>query len=615
MARRRQKQFQGGQGFMGNRDNTGNAGNMGSADNVANMANRTNVPGILKKHRKLVVTLVAAAVILILGRIFFLNSGAGTQTAAPPATLSLARMDIEQIVSATGSVAGAQRQQVSVAAMSADKIAELNVAEGDVVQKGDVLCRLDTSTIDISIRNTQKSLAAARAQSAASLEQAERKLQDAQTQYSLDADRLNGDATTALNAWNDAKSAAETAAASAGDGAVVAAASAAASAAAMQQQAVMDASETAWRLDPTGTAVSGIPKLAEYQNAKAAYDQAYALAYNAALPGAQAAWQPARDAAWLAAGASVSAAESAFDMAVQARDTMLRTDSLNIGNARDAVTTIKLNDGTLQLQAQLETYTKQKEDATLLAPIGGKLISVNAVVDTVPSGTLFDIEDTSVLEVTALVAEYDAPRLRAGMSAVVTTDAVEGAAWEGLLKSVSEAASDENGNFTVVVTVQAGAGSLKSGMTASLDIVCDSRQNVYAVPYDALAVNADGDTVVYVYVPPSVSASASRSGSAASDGSSGSTSQGGAGTSAQDSPASSAAASASQGGAGSAAQNSSGSAAQNASRREIVVKTGMESDYYIEITSTELEDGMQVLTDPEGKNTASAPANPFAFGV
>jgi HlyD family secretion protein len=584
---------------MSNMDNTGNMANAGSADNTGNMG---NVPGFLKKHRKLVVTLVVVALILIVGRIFFLNSGAGTQTAAPPATLSLERMDIEQIVSATGTVAGAQRQQVS-APMSADKIVWLNVAEGDIVQKGDVLCRLDTGTIDINIRNTQKSLSAARAQSAASIEQAERKLQDAQTQYSLDADRLNGDATIALNAWNDAKSAAETAAASAGDGAVAASADAAASAAAMQQKAVMDVSETAWRMDPTGTAVSGIPKLAEYQTAKAAYDQAYAQAYNTALPGAQAAWQPARDAAWLAAGASVSAAESAFNMAVQTRDTMLRTDALNIGNARDAVTNTKLNDGTLQLQAQLETYAKQKEDATLLAPIGGKLISVNAVVDTVPSGTLFDIEDISVLEVTALVAEYDVSRLREGLTAVVTTDAAEGAAWEGALKSVSEAASDENGNFTVVVAVTGGGGSLKSGMTASLDIVCDSRRNVYAVPYDALVEGAGGDTVIYVYEPQSASSAS------VPDGGSGSASQGGAGTSAQDSSAS--ASSASQGGSGSAAQNSSGSASQNASRREIVVKTGMESDYYIEITSTELKDGMQVLTDPEGKNTTSAPVNPF----
>jgi multidrug efflux pump subunit AcrA (membrane-fusion protein) len=599
-------------GSTGDIANTGDAGSM---DGAGNAGATGRVPGFLKKHRKLFIVLGVVLVLIIVGRIALLNSEAGAQSVAPPATLSLERMDIEQIVSATGNVAGVQRQQVSVPAMSSDKIVELNVAEGDVVQKGDVLCRLDTSTIDISIKNTQKSLSAARAQSSASLEQAERKLREAQYQYSLDADRLNGDATTAMNAWNDAKSAAETTAVAAADGAVAAAAGGAADGAAMQQKAVMDASETAWRADPTGIALSGVPKLTEYQNAKAAYEQTYAQAYNIALPGAQAAWQSAHDAALSAASASVSAAESAFNMAVQTRDTMLRTDSLNIENARDAVTNIKLNDGTLQLQAQLETYAKQKEDAALLAPIGGKLISVNAVLDTVPSGVLFDIEDTSIMEVTALVAEYDVPRLKEGLPVVVTTDASEGAEWEGALKSVSEAASDENGNFTVVVTVTDGADSLKSGMTASLDIVCDSRRNVYAVPYDALTDNADGDTVIYAYLPQNSAGSAAPGGSGASADSDSASSgnsdseTSGQGASGSNSVAQNGANAASSGGSASAS-----SASQRANRREIVVKTGMESDYFIEIISSELEDGLQILTDPEGRNTSAAPANPFAFG-
>ena len=40
--------------------------------------------------------------------------------------------------------------------------------------------------------------------------------------------------------------------------------------------------------------------------------------------------------------------------------------------------------------------------------------------------------------------------------------------------------------------------------------------------------------------------------------------------------------------------------------REIVVQTGMESDYLIEIISDELHDGMQILNDPEGRNVSNA---------
>jgi len=47
------------------------------------------------------------------------------------------------------------------------------------------------------------------------------------------------------------------------------------------------------------------------------------------------------------------------------------------------------------------------------------------------------------------------------------------------------------------------------------------------------------------------------------------------------------------------ANNANGSGGD---RREIEVKTGMETDYYIEIISDELTEGMLILSDPLGRN-------------
>jgi len=45
-----------------------------------------------------------------------------------------------------------------------------------------------------------------------------------------------------------------------------------------------------------------------------------------------------------------------------------------------------------------------------------------------------------------------------------------------------------------------------------------------------------------------------------------------------------------------------GPGAGNINGREIVVKTGMETDFFIEIISDELKEGMLILSDPMGRN-------------
>ena len=48
-------------------------------------------------------------------------------------------------------------------------------------------------------------------------------------------------------------------------------------------------------------------------------------------------------------------------------------------------------------------------------------------------------------------------------------------------------------------------------------------------------------------------------------------------------------------------------------RYEVPVTVGMETDYFVEISGPEVQPGLVVLNDPEGKNVAnsSMPAGPF----
>jgi hypothetical protein len=106
-------------------------------------------------------------------------------------------------------------------------------------------------------------------------------------------------------------------------------------------------------------------------------------------------------------------------------------------------------------------------------------------------------------------------------------------------------------------------------MSAKLNIVTDSRQAVFAVPYGALAEDADGNTIIYAIDENAASG------------------------------------------------ETSGTATEGSSRYAIPVTTGLETDYYVEISAadtsggTGLKDGLLIIADPEGLTSEEAPENPL----
>ena len=121
-------------------------------------------------------------------------------------------------------------------------------------------------------------------------------------------------------------------------------------------------------------------------------------------------------------------------------------------------------------------------------------------------------------------------------------------------------------------------------MTAKLSIVLESVENVLAVPYDAVQQNANGDSVIYVLdggkgqdegIPDGVEP----------EGAQAEETQTGETAGKQKAPA------------------ADQSVQQN--QREIVVTTGLETDYYIEVQSGELTEGMQVITPTYSTTTGT----------
>ncbi|MDR0853244.1 MAG: efflux RND transporter periplasmic adaptor subunit [Clostridiales Family XIII bacterium] len=429
----------------------------------------SKVSDFARNHRKPVILLAVIVVIAIIaGIVFFTRGDTGANENQEISTLKLSRMDIEQIVTATGSLKSIDSRSITTSQTS--KITSVNVSEGQIVKGGDTLCTFDTSLLDINIAATQKSLDAAKAQAEESIAQANRMVSDAREQLDYDQKRSDAEVSKAKDALDDAKA------------------------------------------DPSDSpeAIDAIPSL-----------------------------------------------QAAYDTAVSTRDATIRADNVAIKSAEDALKNQQLMDSSSQLQSQLLTYQKQKEEATIKSPIDGTVTSVNATVDSYAGmeSPLFVIEDISKLEVAASVPEYDAAKLATDLNVHIITDALQGVEWSGKIKSISPVASDTSGNFTIIISVTSEIGELKSGMSAKVNIVTGSKENVFAVPYGTLIEKGDGDTVIY-----------------AKDTDSG---------------------------------TSSGKASKDEAAikwREIIVTAGLETDYYVEISGHDLAGGLIINADPEGLN-------------
>ena len=297
-----------------------------------------------------------------------------------------------------------------------------------------------------------------------------------------------------------------------------------------QAQRAVDDAEADWSASKNQTDDAVKRADSAYKAAKKLYDDAYAL--NPADPNLP------------DLKIASSKAKAELDGAKTQRDNTMRAAGSRVTEARAALDGLQGTDSARQQRSQLDTLNENLENASIVSPITGIVTRVTTEAGKVVMGDMFIIEDTESLQISATVAEYDIIKIEKGMPAHIKSNATGDEVYNGVVDFVAPKATDMSGNFEVKVLVTSGVGQLKPGMTATVEIVIESKTNVFAVPIDAVETRPDGKTVVYAYEPDSLD--------------------------------------------------------PNAQRREIEVKTGMETDYFIEIISDELNEGMLILADPMG---------------
>ena len=172
------------------------------------------------------------------------------------------------------------------------------------------------------------------------------------------------------------------------------------------------------------------------------------------------------------------------------------TAALDYANAQAQVVRARTN---------LDLAQQRLEDATVRAPIAGtiieKTVSLGQVITSGTNSlgggtTLVKMADLNQVRVRALVTEADIGTIRAGLAATVTVDAYPDRPFRGAVEKIEPQAVVQQSvtMFPVLVTLSNLEGLLKPGMNGEVSILIDRRDDVVAVPNDAIRTMREAAT-------------------------------------------------------------------------------------------------------------------------
>lgn len=260
------------------------------------------------------------------------------------------------------------------------------------------------------------------------------------------------------------------------------------------------------------------------------------------------------------AKAQLDAAKQSAESAKQQQEATKNAIEQQIDSLQDSLVGSQLAAESNRAQEiAIQKMQNTLEDASITAPVSGVVTAVYAKVGEPGNGLLFVVEDTESLKITTRIKEYDIANVQVGMPVTIKSDATGDKEISGTITYVAPAAvksdtgstqtSSNNSNveFEAEVQVNDKDSGLRIGMNTRLTVLLEEKQDVFGVAYDSVVKKQDGTDVLYALEP----------------------------------------------------KSTEGKDASTYIVTEVPVTTGLETDFYIEVSGSNIQNGMSIVSDPQ----------------
>ena len=465
------------------------------------------------KSGRIVIVLIVVLAALLGG--FFLykkkTSSQKSQGDQSVSTATVKRTDISSELTASSSLS--PKDTYEVTALVEGEVIEANFEEGDVVEKGQVLYRIDASSMDSDLSSAQTSLQRAKesAQTAQS-DYAEETARIAgntyrstasgyiKTLYIKEGDKVNN-GTKIADLYDDSVMkitvpflSGEAAEINVGD------------------EAAVTLEDTGEQISGTVTVVSSMEETLSggrlVKNVTVEVSNPGGLTTDTAASVTVDGFVCSAEATFTAKTETTLSVELSGNKSLEIENLLIHEGSYVEKNSelfqvttktaeeylkefKDAVESA--DDNLENAENKLSNTQDNVDDYTITAPISGTVITKNAKVgDKISKSssgttTMAVIYDLSTMTLEMSVDELDVSSIKVGQSVEITADAVEGETFTGTVTNVSLQSSYSNGvtNYPVTVTLD-DTGSLLPGMNVDAKIILDSSENALVIPASAL---------------------------------------------------------------------------------------------------------------------------------
>ena len=184
-----------------------------------------------------------------------------------------------------------------------------------------------------------------------------------------------------------------------------------------------------------------------------------------------------------------------------------------LNTAKNNYETAQINSGNNSQRIAIEKQKQHLDDCTIKATTDGTITDANAVVGNSGSGILFQIEDLDNAEITLSIKEVDIANVKVGQRAEIKTDGTGEEITPGEVLSVNPTAKKGNisqgtGNsgtqsqgtstdagFEAKVKLNNMNENMKVGMSARVNIVLNEKLDIYTVSSESIVENEKGKCI------------------------------------------------------------------------------------------------------------------------